>query len=250
MTRRTMLQAAFAGQLVSYSVETIRSSRQATDNYLRVVRGDGKRTLLVLPVVAGMTAQWGDGFYETLRLGVADKYGMDVAAVTFSHLPWYADHPANAKIAQESFLLDDVLPRLRGEILLVGFSKSGFGALSMLLRHPERFRAAAVFDAPLLMAEPGKYGSGEIYGTKKNFEGYAIGGLLERRAATMAGSGERVALLGYDNFRADMAGAHDLMERLGIRHRYENSVRRAHHWGSGWMEEAVSSLDSFSRRGA
>ena len=61
-----------------------------------------------------------------------------IAAPSFSHLPWFADHPTNAKIAQESYLLQDILPRLSGRILLLGFSKSGNGAVTLLLRADAR----------------------------------------------------------------------------------------------------------------
>ena len=91
-------------------------------------------------------------------------------APTFSHLPWYADHPTDPDIRQESYLLEVVIPFIeanyparadrRGRLLL-GFSKSGWGAYSLLLRHPDVFGKAAAWDAPLMMSEPGKYGSGD-----------------------------------------------------------------------------------------
>ena len=39
--------------------------------------------------------------------------------------------------------------------LLVGFSKSGWGAYSLLLRHPDRFGKAAAWDAPLMEERAG-----------------------------------------------------------------------------------------------
>lgn len=98
-----------------------------------------------------------------------------------------------AVIAQESYLLEDILPRLSGRILLLGFSKPGNGALTLLLRHPERFAAAAAWDAPFLLDTPGKYGAVEIFGTAENFAGYRIPALLEKRAAELRGKPARMS---------------------------------------------------------
>jgi len=244
MTRRGFLSLA-AGPL-AYEVETISSPRQATDNFLRIARPrkPSDRTVLILPVIANIGAQWGDGFYEALRLDWVNRYNVTIAAPSFSHLPWFADHPNNPKIAQESYLIQDILPRLSGRILLLGFSKSGNGALTLMLRHPERFAAAVAWDSPLMLDAPGKYGSGEIYGTPENFAGYHIASLLEKSGKAAAG---RVAIHGYGNFREQVTAAHERMTALGIAHDYQNSQFHTHHWASGWMEPAMATLDRLTR---
>lgn len=244
MTRRGLLSLAVAP--VSYEVETIESPRQTTANFLRIARPRKRsdRTVLILPVTANISGQWGDGFYEALRLNWVKRYNVTIAAPSFSHLPWFADHPTNAKIAQESYLLQDILPRLPGRILLLGFSKSGNGAVTLLLRHPERFAAAAAWDAPLLLDAPGKYGSGEIYGTAENFAGYHVPSLLERHGGSKK---LKLAISGYGNFEAEVRGAHERMAALDIAHAYDNGVKRVHHWSSGWMEPAMATLDRLTR---
>ena len=244
MTRRGLLALALAP--VSYEVETVESPRQTTANFLRIARPRKRsdRTVLILPVTANISGQWGDGFYEALRLNWVKRYNVTIAAPSFSHLPWFADHPTNAKIAQESYLLQDILPRLSGRILLLGFSKSGNGAVTLLLRHPERFAAAAAWDAPLLLDAPGKYGSGEIYGTAENFAGYHVPSLLERHAGSRK---LKLAISGYGSFEAEVRGAHERMAALDIAHAYDNGVKRVHHWSSGWMEPAMATLDRLTR---
>ena len=243
MTRRGMLSLALSP--VSYQVETIESPRQATANFLRVARPRGKsnRTVLILPVTANISGQWCDCFYEALKLNWVKRYNVTIAAPSFSHLPWYADHPTNPKIAQESYLLHDILPRLSGRILLLGFSKSGNGALTLLLRNPGKFAAAAAWDAPLLLDAPGKYGSGEIYGTAENFAAYHIPTLLEKRFRDPM----KIAVSGFGGFQAEIAGAHEKMTALGIKHEYDNATKRPHHWSSGWMEPAMATLDRLTR---
>jgi esterase/lipase superfamily enzyme len=244
MTRRGLLSLALSP--VSYEVETIQSRHQATANFLRIAqpRGASRRTVLILPVTAHISGQWGDGFYEALRLNWVKRYKVTLAAPSFSHLPWFADHPTNPKIAQERYLLEDILPRLPGRILLLGFSKSGNGAMTLLLRHPDKFAAAAAWDAPLTLDAPGKYGSGEIYGTPENFAAYHIPTLLERHAGSRS---LKIAISGFGSFQSELAAAHEKMDALGIPHHYDNTRQRVHHWNSGWMDPAMATLDRLTR---
>ena len=52
-------------------------------------------------------------------------------------------------------------------------------------RHPDLFGKAAAWDAPLMMDRPGRYGSGDVFGTPENFEAYRVARLLEARGARM-----------------------------------------------------------------
>jgi enterochelin esterase-like enzyme len=171
-------------------------------------------------------------------------------APTFSHLPWYADHPSKADIRQETYFLKVVLPFIEknypvkaeaGGRTLLGFSKSGWGAFSLLLRHPEFFGKAAAWDAPLMMDQPNRYGMGEIFGTQENFDKYQITKLLEGRTDELRES-KRLILLGYGNFREQHKKAHALMDKLKIGHDYRDGPARKHEWSSGWVPEAVGLL--------
>ena len=213
--------------------------------------------LYVLPVEAGGGRRFGDGLLEVKKLGLHDKYGLIVVQPTFFRLPWYADHPTDPKVRQEAYLLKVVLPfvernypvlaKPQGRRLL-GFSKSGWGAFSLLLRHPGVFGKAAAWDAPLVMDRPGKYGSGDIFGTKDNFEKYRVTRLLEERAGKL-GEGKRLAVLGYGNFRGEHQAVHALMEKLKIDHVYRDGPPRKHDWHSGWVDEAVEFLVKPDRSG-
>jgi hypothetical protein len=109
------------------------------------------------------------------------------------------------------------------------------------LRRPDLFSRAAAWDAPLLMDRPGKYGSGDIFGTADNFEGYRVSRLLEDKAGPFQ-TGKRLILLGYGNFRAEHEKAHALMDRLNVSHEYRDGPARRHDWHSGWVKEAVGLL--------
>ncbi|MES2790654.1 MAG: hypothetical protein V4719_13670 [Planctomycetota bacterium] len=68
--------------------------------------------IYVLPVEAGDENHYGNGLSEIQRLGLQRKYPVIFVAPTFSHLPWYADHPTDAAIRQESYLLKVILPAI------------------------------------------------------------------------------------------------------------------------------------------
>jgi hypothetical protein len=171
-------------------------------------------------------------------------------APTFSHQPWYADHPTQPAIRQETYLRKVVLPFVErnypaqagaGGRLLLGFSKSGRGAFSLLLRHPGVFGRAAAWDAPWMLDRPNRYGMADIFGTQENFEKYRVTKLLEQRAGDLR-MAKRLVLLGYGNFRGHHQKAHKLMLELRIGHEYRDGPARAHEWGSGWLPEAVGLL--------
>jgi hypothetical protein len=125
--------------------------------------------------------------------------------------------------------------------LLLGFSKSGWGAFALLLRHPATFGRAVAWDAPLAMDRPGRYGSDVVFPTPARFDGYALPKLLERRAKELAGE-PRLGIVGYSNFRPDHEAVHALMTRLDIPHEYRDMRQGAHTWHSGWFADAARFL--------
>jgi hypothetical protein len=220
------------------------------------------RVLLVLPAYPGRSVRDRDGLAEVARLDLHSRYGLVAVAPSFSNWPWYGDHPADPALRNETYLLQDVLPRVAERfpaasrtLLLLGFSKSGNGALSLLLRHPQRFLAAAIWDAPLMKTAPDQWEMLSIYGTPEHFQRYCVPRLLEERASLLRGRPPRLALLGHGYFGGPnpryghhLEDAHALMERLGIPHLYDNATAREHRWDSGWVEGAVAALDSLSLR--
>jgi enterochelin esterase-like enzyme len=242
-----------ADGMLSHSV---RSPRQREATEIRVLLPDkldaAKRypVLYVLPVEAARGTRWGDGLIEAKRLGLQNRFQLICVAPTFADLPWYADHPTDERLRQESYLLRDVVPFVDANYpvvpgasgrLLVGFSKSGWGAFSLLLRNPSVFAKAAAWDAPLNMQAPDKYGMGPIFGTQENFERYQITRLLPERAAELRAE-PRLFHLGYDNFREHHAAIEAILMARNIAHGYRDGPKRKHIWESGWLSQAVELL--------
>lgn len=235
---------------------TLRSEYQAGPTRVRVLLPDtiekGKHysALYVLPVEAGGGTRWGDALAEVRRGDLHNKHGLICVFPEFSHLPWFADHASDATIRQESYFLRDVLPLVekiypvktgKAGGLLVGFSKSGWGAWSLLLRHPDTFARAAAWDAPLTKARPDQFGMGPIFGSQENFEKYKITTLLKQHAELLRPH-KRLGLFGYGGFRTHHEQMHRRLDELKIPHAYADGPQRKHDWHSGWLAEAVEFL--------
>jgi hypothetical protein len=247
----TVSQATRDGN--GYLVHTVVSPYQRKATLIRVLMPDGDGdarypVVYVLPVEAELQDRYGSGLDEIKKLDLHNKHRAIFVAPTFADLPWYADHPTKADLAQESYFVQSVVPfvdktypvpRDAGGRLLLGFSKSGWGAFA--LRHPDLFGRAAAWDAPLMMDRPGDYGSGDIFGSIENFEHYRIAGLLEANASRLREE-KKLLLLGYGNFRTHHHAAHALIDRLHVAHEYRDGPARKHHWNGGWLSEAVELL--------
>jgi hypothetical protein len=239
-----------------FRIHTLHSKLQRGPTKVRVLLPDRiedqkqYRAVYVLPVEAGDGRHYGDGLEEIKRLGLHNELGVICVAPTFADLPWYADHPTDLLIRQESYFVNEVVPFVQTNYpvasepngrLLVGFSKSGWGAFSLLLRHPEKFGKAAAWDAPLTMSRYGRFGSRPIFGTQDNFELYQVTRLLSKRAAELTQE-PRLIHLGYGNFREHHEAIEELLDELQIRHIYHDGPHRKHVWGSGWLAEAMRAL--------
>jgi S-formylglutathione hydrolase FrmB len=239
-----------------FLVHTVQSPYQAgpTDVMVllpeRLERGKAYPVVYVLPVEAGKGSQYGNGLLEVKRHDLHNRHQAVFVAPTFSHVPWYADHPADPKNRQESHFLKIVVPLIETRYpvqanaegrLLLGFSKSGWGAFSLLLRHPDVFGRAVAWDAPLMQDKPDSFGMAVVFSSQENFAKYRIAGLLEQRSGELRGE-KRLILTGHSNFRIQDQQAHALMTNLGIPHEYRDGPMRTHDWHSGWLEEAVDLL--------
>jgi hypothetical protein len=239
-------------------IHRVYSEFQSSETLIRVLLpdqicpGECLKTLYLLPVEAQLEQRFGDSLIEAKKLDLANKHRVICVAPTFSQLPWYADHPTDRTLRQESHFVKVVVPAIerlypalpqRNARLLLGFSKSGNGAWTLLLRHPQMFARAAAWDAPLMKTAPDQFGMGPIYGSPENFENYRIDRLLRDRAVMLReDAGPRLIHLGYGNFREHHLQAESLLQELRIPHDYVDGPRLKHTWHSGWVGPAVERL--------
>jgi S-formylglutathione hydrolase FrmB len=205
--------------------------------------------IYVLPVEAQDETKYGDGLLEIQKQGLHNKHDAIVVMPTFSATPWYCDHPSEVTLRQESHFLNVVVPFVERSYpvakgpegrLLLGFSKSGWGAWSLLLRHPGLFSRAVAWDAPMMLEKIGPWDSAALFGTQENFESYCVSHLLRARASKF--ENQRLFLPGYGEFREQHVQMHNLLGELRIPHEYRDGPERKHNWHSGWLPDAVDVL--------
>jgi hypothetical protein len=218
------------------------------------------RVLYVLPVEPGIGGRYGDGLMEVKKADTHNKYQVICAAIAFDTVPWYGAHATDRKIRHEDYIKKVAVPLIESRYrtpgkaegrLLIGFSKSGWGALTLILRNPDFFGYACSWDAPLLMDKTslGLFGTDGHFGTPKKFAQYLPIRLVEKNAGQFT-SRARIAVLGHKLFglvgspggRLHTQTFHEKLDSLGIKHHYDNGLVVKHDWRSGWVPPAVDAL--------
>jgi len=204
----------------------------------------------VLPVEPGIEDHYGDGLLEIQKLELHKRFPAIYVMPSFSALPWYADHPTEKTVQQERYFVEVVVPSIeatyatlgtRAGRLLLGFSKSGWGAWTLLLRHPHVFERAVAWDAPMMNTNHRRFGAGPIFGTPENFLNYQLTRLVAEPKFKLAGP-PRLALWGTGNFRDDHRDFHALLDTLNFPHVHVEGPFRAHTWHSGWVAPSLEWL--------
>jgi len=262
------MPASFSDPLrLNYLQYSVTSTRQQLQTVIRVLEPDdldsveSPRVVYLLPSTPELSHRSGDGLDEALRNDLHNRYGLVFVAPTYSDWPWMTDLPDQAMFQQLMYFLDEVVPFIDSRHpslsrLLIGYSKGGSAALQILLRHPDRFAAAAAFDSPVMKTRPDEWEMPYFWPNPEHFEDFAIPHLLRTRGGEL-GDVPRIALLGYGNFGKDappwshdhLSEAHELLDGLGVPHVYDNARYRAHRWDSGWLPEAVDALARMTDRG-
>ena len=249
-----------ANGVKSYSVTSVFQGSQPLT--VRVLEPDNpapgrpRRFLYVLPVEAGVTnlnSNWSDGLEELRLLDIPNRFNLTLIAPSFNYEPWYGDNTTDPTRRMESFIIQDLVPfgdsfatddKIPQRFVL-GFSKSGNGALFLILRHPNVFSEAAAWDAPAQLTNMSNFPNMLLnFGTEENFDNYEIPTLITTNGAPFT-SKNRLWISGDDSaWTTDMVQLHDQLTAASIPHTWVQGGYRQHSWGSGWLEGAVTALDA------
>jgi len=216
----------------------------------KVEAGRTYRTLYVLPVAGQLDSVYGDGLAEVRKTDAHNKHDLIVVSMSFDSVPWYGEHASDPKIRHARYIKEVVVPLVEkrypvseqaADRLLLGFSKSGWGAVSMLLREPKFWGAACSWDAPLMMDETQlKWGSAKHFGTPEAARPYVPVHLVKDKAEPFKDGEARLTILGSNIFGKHTLQFHALLEAHDIPHHYSNEVKFKHHWASGWVPAALA----------
>jgi hypothetical protein len=158
-----------------------------------------------------------------MKLNYHNRHQFVCVAPEFTSKPWYADHSTNKGRQDESHLLKTILPYVDNKFptvktkegrLLIGFSKSGWGALTLLLRNPDLFHKAAAWDTgirvdtgPIEEKERAER-IAEFFGSPANFENYRVSTLLKNKGKLL-GTKARIFYYNCEGFRGINSPATD-----------------------------------------
>lgn len=213
------------------------------------------KTIYILPAHPGEPTQ----LINVLQaMCIPEKYGVFVVVPSMHGMPWFGDHPVNLRLRQESYLIQYLIPFIENQYpvinsgegrFLLGFSKSGWGAFSLILRNPSFFGCAASWDAPMF-ADHLFYGMDEVFGTMDHMINYMPSSLMIQNAAYFLDK-TRLVLAGenlWGQLQPSLRGIshtqemYDLMTKNGIKVRYVNSLKTQHTWSPIWIEPVIHDL--------
>lgn len=247
-----------ANGVVTYS---LRSPYVAGESRVQILSPDAPtdRILFLLPVTPwpGFEEKWerlGSGMAEVVNHGYHNRFGYHVVVPDFpKHMPWFVDHAEDNQRRHETYMTEVLVPFVDQALEikepvrdLAGFSKGGFGSLSLLLRHPDIFHAASAWD-PGGVLQP--YDTdrdtnlSNAAGCKAQFEVYRLESSIQRNAEHFS-THKRIALSGYSNdkFKKNLRALRGFLNAAEISYSYSESVQVPHRWYTGWMEQALVSL--------
>lgn len=137
---------------------------------------------------------------------------------------------------------------------LLGYSKSGYGALSLLLRNPIIFGAAYAWDVPWQTAlaawdqanppDP-NYDQGTAFTTKAQQMLYDPITLLPTLGQVSAGDKKRIGIAGSNIFANDIAPMRAALDAAGLSYDYASALLGSHTYAAGWLSGAAAAVMSY-----
>jgi hypothetical protein len=245
-------------------VHTVETEYQNGRQEIRILLPDDYRSdrfyrvLYVLPVEKGFDQRYGYGLGVLKQMDAHNKYDIIIVQMGFEKEPWYGDHATDPNTRQASYLKEFVVPFIEKQYstirtpkgrLLFGFSKSGWGAFSLILTYPEFFGYAASWDAPMFF-DKFHYKMEPIYGTLEKLNAYRPDLLVSKQKRYFQrkprlvltgeqGWGKSIPVPSGGSHTVEM---HKLLKKEGIKHIYDNSLKIPHRWNEQWMAPTLKAL--------
>jgi hypothetical protein len=192
--------------------------------------------LYLLPVGGDFGGKYGDQVQEVRKANAHNRHGLIAVSMAFDAMPWYGAHATDPRIRHEDYIIKAILPVIEARYpasplardrMLIGFSKSGFGAVNLLLRNLSVFGLACSWDAPLAFGvkDFGQVGTRPHFGTAEQMARYIPGELAAQHAAELIGKPPRLVILGQSVCGKSVEKFHRRLEELAIPHRYDDTDR-------------------------
>lgn len=170
----------------------------------------------------------------------------------FYRTPWYGNHPTNPKIGQLNYLNDVIKSITSGyqdyklKIYLLGFSKSGWGSMSLLLNPQNNIDGIFIWDAPLTTKYNPGWDMDEVFETEKYFnESYYLPTKLTENHQIL--DGKSIVIGGYDLFRNQSTEFIGLMKIYGVNFIHIDTLNYQHEWNKDWIYSLLTYQPGITR---
>ncbi len=226
-----------------YGVQTLRVLQPT-----HPTAGVAHNFLFVLPVEAGLGDEYGDGLATLQSLDAEDQYNLTIVEPTFYIQPWFANNATDPNLQYETFMTNELVPWVDSHLSttgteqnwLIGFSKSGYGAQDLILKHPNLFALAASWDFPAGMTTTAQYSSTPNYGTQANFAAnYELTSAFLTAHEAPFQTSNRIWIEGGSLYSGDVSNYDSLLTSKGILHTLGQTQSVPHLWTSGWVPNAA-----------
>ena len=218
----------------STNIMTIQTKSSASDSV---------SIIFILPVEEQKENQrFGSGIEEVRDLIDSNLIGENVVFVQpeFTRIPWYGDHPADTHICQEKYLIQIInqvtfsFSNRKYKIFLLGFSKSGWGCLSVMCNFPQLIDGIFIWDAPLSTGFNKEWGMDQVFRDKDYFDNYYR---LTNRIGNSADMIRKKTIVigGYDLFQKQTKTFLKFMDANQIQYHCNPALKYKHEWNKEWI---------------
>lgn len=249
---------------------TVTAPQQKSPNKVEVLTPDDMDAtrqyayVICLPVNTGTAPKFGHPLAEAKKHDLANRFGLIIVAPAYDVEPWFGDHPTAPAPRQQAYVTEALIPAIEsvlpvrtdaGGRFLVGFSKSGLGALGLFIRHPDQFARVAVFDS--FTGQPTEeqfrlWGFAASYGDRETYDKLEPIALIERNKDKLRTKDDRrfVVMAGGPGNRTGVDNLVAKLRETNIPYTYILQSTAGHHWETGWLPLAVAALNPPASRPA
>mgnify|MGYP007123661535 CR=1 FL=1 len=170
----------------------------------------------------------------------------------FCRIPWYVNHPTNYKVGQLNYL-NEVIKNITSrynhynhKTYLLGFSKSGWGSMSLLLNPQNNIDGIFIWDAPLTTNYNIKWDMDEVFENDKYFnEFYYLPNKLTVNHEIL--DGKSIVIGGYDLFRNQSLVFIEKMKLYGVNFIHLDTLNYHHKWNKDWIYSLLQYQQGITR---
>jgi hypothetical protein len=205
----------------------------------------------VLPVENLDNTTYGDGLTEVKQLMDAGDIADNFLFIQprFATIPWYGNHPTDALLQQEDNTVElfGIINTAYAsfelyESYVLGFSKSGYGAMNLALRHPNSLNGVLVWDSPLSVDTLAFAGMNTIFDNLSYFQAnYILNDVLVTNNANLVG--KTIVVGGYaDHEVSSVEFTDDLAGYPSIDYTVDGTLTYAHEWNKLWVKALLDHI--------